>query len=160
MRPSTFGAEKHTYNLLLSVFFVFLKAQCFHSTTFHSAMRLLIVKTGQYVLDGLGNACAFPLRSSVRLSYGPDGTAVLCVELSQTVSDGVWAKLALLYTRVRALKHGCVCLAHMHPGAFAASFGLIGRHTKSIGTYSKVHIYCLFGLAMNGHQNPNCSAAV
>lgn len=99
MRPSTFGAEKHiTYNLLLSVFF-FLNAQCFHSTAFHSTVRLLIVKTGRYVLDGLGNACAFPLRSSVRLSYGPDGTAVLCVELSQTLSDGVWGESSLCFTQ-------------------------------------------------------------
>ena len=75
------------------IYWMVFKAQCSHSTAFHSTVHTSPYSAAQYTVCWSSfEMCVFPLYLSFEWSYDPDGTTALCVELSQEVSDGVWGK--------------------------------------------------------------------
>lgn len=75
------------------IYWMVFKAQCSHSTVFHSTVHTSPYSAAQCsVCWSSFEMCVFPLYLSFEWSYDPDGTTALCMELSQEVSDGVCGK--------------------------------------------------------------------
>lgn len=82
----------HFHGQMSDLLDVFLRHNVFIQLHFIQPYSKSLQSRQQYSPVYFGPAfemCIFPLYLSFQLSYNPDGTTVLCTELSEKVSDGV-----------------------------------------------------------------------